>query len=120
MNHRASEGRARAADPGAAPRGPHRHFHDELAALKAGSPEALSVTVALSDEGVPPSLAAAHPALEFDAGFVHAVAGRRMKGRFENVRAYAAGPPPMVEATLRMLLLEGRLTSDNIRYDKFS
>jgi toluene monooxygenase electron transfer component len=95
-------------------------FLDELAALKAGYPETLSVTVALSDEGVPPSLAAAYPALEFDAGFVHAVAGRRMKGRFENVRAYAAGPPPMVEATLRMLLLEGRLTSDNIRYDKFS
>ena len=42
------------------------------------------------------------------------------KGRFENVRAYAAGPPPMVDATLRMLLLEGKLKSDNIRYDKFS
>ena len=95
-------------------------FLDELAAFKAGYPETLSVTVALSDEGVPPSLAAAHPRLEFDAGLVHAVAGRRMKGKFENVRAYAAGPPPMVEATLRMLVVEGRLTSDNIRYDKFS
>jgi len=40
--------------------------------------------------------------------------------RLENIRAYAAGPPPMVDATLRMLLLEGRLTSDSIRYDKFS
>jgi toluene monooxygenase electron transfer component len=48
------------------------------------------------------------------------VAGEHMKGKFENVRAYAAGPPPMVNATLRMLLLEGRLKSADIRYDKFS
>jgi toluene monooxygenase electron transfer component len=31
-----------------------------------------------------------------------------------------AGPPPAVDAALRLLLLEGKLTADNIRYDKFS
>ena len=51
---------------------------------------------------------------------LRAVAAERMRGRVANVRAYAAGPPPMVDATLRMLLREGRLTPDNIRYDKFS
>jgi toluene monooxygenase electron transfer component len=95
-------------------------FLDELAAAAAGAGEALRVTIALSDEEVDPALSARHPGLSFDRGLVHAVAGRRMKGRFENVRAWAAGPPPMVDATLRVLLVEGKLRSHDIRYDKFS
>jgi toluene monooxygenase electron transfer component len=95
-------------------------FVEELKALVAASPDHLRVTLALSDEDVDPALAAAHPAFAFARGFVHAVAGEAMKGRFDNVRAYAAGPPPMVTATLRMLLLEGKLRSADIRYDKFS
>ncbi len=95
-------------------------FLDELAAFQSESPDALRVTIALSDEDVDPALGARYPRFGFGKGFVHAVAAERMKGRFENVRAYAAGPPPMVDATLRMLLVEGKLKSDNIRYDKFS
>ena len=44
----------------------------------------------------------------------------RMKGRFADVRAYVAGPPPMVDASLRLLLREARLAPADIRYDKFS
>lgn len=95
-------------------------FLDELVAFRTGCAENLHVTVALSDEEVPEALRAAYPQLDLAQGLVHAVAGARMKGTFQNIRAYAAGPPPMVDATLRMLLLEGRLTSDSIRYDKFS
>lgn len=95
-------------------------FLDELAVFQAQYPWALQVTVALSDEDVDPSLRDAHPTFGFAQGLVHVVAGAQMKGRFENVQAYAAGPPPMVDATLRMLLLEGKLKSDSIRYDKFS
>jgi toluene monooxygenase electron transfer component len=95
-------------------------FLDELAAFKATSPDRLHVTLVLSEEEVDPALAAARPEFAFGRGFVHAVAGERMKGKFQNVRAYVAGPPPMVNATLRMLLLEGKLRSENIRYDKFS
>jgi toluene monooxygenase electron transfer component len=95
-------------------------FADELKALTATCPEGLHVTIALSDEDVDPAFAAAHPDLAFGKGFVHAVAGASMKGKFADVRAYAAGPPPMVSATLRMLLLEGKLKSADIRYDKFS
>ena len=43
-----------------------------------------------------------------------------MKGRFAEVRAYVAGPPPMVDASLRLLLREARLPPADIRYDKFS
>lgn len=34
--------------------------------------------------------------------------------------AFLAGPPPMVEAGVRMLLLKARLPASLIRYDKFS
>ena len=95
-------------------------FLDELTAFKAQFPEGLHVTLALSDEDVDAGLVAAHPQFAFDRGMVHAVAEAHMKGKFANVRAYAAGPPPMVSATLRMLLLEGKLKSADIRYDKFS
>ena len=55
-----------------------------------------------------------------EGGLVHAVAGEHMRGRFADVRAYVAGPPPMVDASLRLLLREARLSPADIRYDKFS
>jgi len=95
-------------------------FLDELHALQARDPARLAVTIALSDEDVPASLSVAYPGLAFARGLVHAVAGERMKGRFADVRAYVAGPPPMVDASLRLLLREARLSPADIRYDKFS
>jgi len=95
-------------------------FLDELHALQARYPARLAVTIALSDEDVPASLPVAYPGLAFARGLVHAVAGERMKGRFADVRAYVAGPPPMVDASLRLLLREARLSPADIRYDKFS
>jgi toluene monooxygenase electron transfer component len=95
-------------------------FLAELRALQARFPARLAVTVALSDEDVPASLPAAHPGLAFARGLVHSVAGERMTGRFADVRAYVAGPPPMVDASLRLLLREARLSPADIRYDKFS
>ncbi|HSF03157.1 MAG TPA: FAD-binding oxidoreductase, partial [Solirubrobacterales bacterium] len=95
-------------------------FLDELEAFRARFPRRLAVTVALSDEDVPPSLTAAYPGFAFARGLVHAVTGEAMRDRFANVRAYVAGPPPMVDASLRLLLREARLPPADIRYDKFS
>ena len=95
-------------------------FLDELEGFRARYPGRLSVTIALSDEDVPEALSAAYPGFAFARGFVHAVAGERMKDRFASVRAYVAGPPPMVDASLRLLLREARLPPADIRYDKFS
>ncbi len=95
-------------------------FLEELAAFQARSGGGLQVTIALSEEDHDPALAEGYPALSFARGFVHRVAGDAMKGRFDKVRAYAAGPPVMVDATLRMLLVEARLRPGDIRYDKFS
>ena len=95
-------------------------YLEELSALRDEFPGSLSITVALSDEDVPASAAQAFPSLAFARGMVHDVAKREMAGKYQNVRAYLAGPPPAVDASIRVLLLEAKLTTDNIRYDKFS
>ncbi len=92
-------------------------FLRELSAFKM---QGLEITVALSDEDVPASARSEWPRLGFARGLVHEVAKRVMAGRYQEVRAYVAGPPPAVDAAIRVLLLEAKLTTDNIRYDKFS
>lgn len=91
----------------------------ELDALSAQGGEKLSVTIAFSDEPAGAGLAAQHPNLNFAGGFVHEVAAQAMKGRYGNLCAYLAGPPPAVDAAQRVLLVEGKLSPANIRYDKF-
>ena len=91
-----------------------------LRELSAFQTERLEITVALSDEDMPASAARDWPGLGFERGLVHEVARRAMAGKYRDVRAYVAGPPPAVDAAIRVLLLEARLTADNIRYDKFS
>ena len=95
-------------------------YLEELGALVREFPSKLRVVIALSDEDVPAAALAAHPSLTFDRGMVHEVAAKSMQGRYQNVRAYLAGPPPAVDGAIRMLLLQAKLTADNIRYDKFS
>jgi toluene monooxygenase electron transfer component len=87
-------------------------FFDELD--KCGA----EVTIALSEEDPPREPRWSN--LKFEKGLVHEVAKRAMAGKYQNVRAYLAGPPPAVDAAIRVLLLEAKLTADNIRYDKFS
>jgi toluene monooxygenase electron transfer component len=95
-------------------------FLDELSRFRGEFPDRLRIVLALSEEDVPAALRETRAEFSFDTGFVHEVTARHMKGRFDNVRAYVAGPPPMVDASIRMLLKEGRLSPANIRYDKFS
>ena len=91
----------------------------ELTTIRARHPGRITVTVALSDEEAPRSLVTAHPALDFVPGLVHEVAGKRMRGRFSDLRAYVAGPRPMVDASVRLLLQVGRLPPQEIRRDRF-
>lgn len=92
-------------------------YLDELSRLRERCGERLRITVALSEAAAPAP--DAHPLLAFDTGFVHDAAARGMQGRLQGVRAYLAGPPPAVDASVRMLLMS-RVSTDNIRYDKFS
>ena len=95
-------------------------FLDELSSFQRQFPEHVEITVALSEEDVPDSVSRDWPALRFDRGLVHEVTKRAMAGKYQDVRAYVAGPPPAVDAAIRVLLLEAKLTTNNIRYDKYS
>jgi toluene monooxygenase electron transfer component len=90
-----------------------------LSELRKRCGERLNVTIALSEDHASASLQIDHPLLSFDTGFVHEAAARRMQGRLGGVRAYLAGPPPSVDASIRMLLMS-RVSTANIRYDKYS
>ncbi|WP_336491969.1 2Fe-2S iron-sulfur cluster-binding protein [Methylobacterium nigriterrae] len=79
----------------------------------------LEITLAISDEAVTSPVHPDHPHVRLAEGFVHEVCARAMKGRYDNVMSYIAGPPPMVDGALRSLIVEGRMTPDRIRYDKF-
>ncbi len=94
-------------------------YLDVFSRLREQCGERLHVTVALSDAHASAGEQAAYPLLEFDTGFVHEAAERRMQGRYQGLRAYLAGPPAAVDASIRMLLMS-RVSTDNIRYDKFS
>lgn len=77
-------------------------------------------TVALSE--VPASAAeqARWPALRFENGMAHEALARGLEGPAGNTMAFVAGPPAMVDATLRVLVIKGRLPPARIRFDKFS
>jgi toluene monooxygenase electron transfer component len=80
----------------------------------------LEVTLAVSHEEL--GDAAEHPqhaGVRLASGMVHEVAAQAMQGRYEDVMAYVAGPPPMVDGALRVLITQGGLGPSAIRYDKF-
>ena len=94
-------------------------YLDVFSRLREQCGDGLQVMVALSDGTASAADQAAHPLLNFDTGLVHQAAERHMQGRYQGLRAYIAGPTPAVDASVRMLLMS-RVSSDNIRYDKFS
>jgi len=93
---------------------------DELMALRDRVPDHVTLTVALSEEVPSRESAERYPEVTFASGFVHAVAGHAMVGRYDNVTAFLAGPPVMVEAAMRHLIMEAKLPARQIRFDKFS
>ena len=95
-------------------------FADDLAGLVDAAAGRLTVTVAFSEEQVADRGPRVPGCIDTAQGFVHLVAGERMAGRWNHPTAFVAGPPPMVDAALRMLVMEARLPASDIRYDKFT
>ncbi|CEG54702.1 Methanesulfonate monooxygenase component reductase [Stutzerimonas xanthomarina] len=80
----------------------------------------LKVTVALSDEPPTDSLRDNYPTLSFVQGMVHDAARDGLADiDLQRTIAYVAGPPPLVSAAQRLLLLERKMSAGSIRYDKF-
>lgn len=78
----------------------------------------LRVTLALSHEDPGSAAHPDHAGVELATGFVHEVAAAAMAGAYDNIMAYLAGPPPMVDGAIRALLVAG-VSRTAIRYDKF-
>lgn len=53
-------------------------------------------------------------------GFVHEATRAVMKAVHPSTLFYVAGPSAMVDATIRMLVVEHRISAKDIRYDRFS
>ncbi len=94
-------------------------YLEALARYVTASNRKLLVTVALSHEVAKTPTHPDYPMLRLASGMVHDVAAETMQGRYENAMVYVAGPPVMVDSTIRSLVVGGVPISD-IRYDKFS
>ncbi len=92
----------------------------QLASLVKRSGGALEVTLALSDEAAPAPTHPLFPELRLAEGFVHEAAAHAINGSCDNTIGFVAGPPPMVDGAIRMLITKAGLPPQRIRYDKFS
>ncbi len=81
---------------------------------------ALQVTLALSEVAADAAERARWPAVRFETGMVHEVVARSSAGDTANTMAFLAGPPAMVDATMRTMMLKWRLPASRIRFDKFT
>jgi toluene monooxygenase electron transfer component len=93
-------------------------YLDELAEYVAKAQGALKVTLALSNETPQTANHPDHDEIQLAGGFVH-TAMPPAPDQPGNTLAFLAGPPPMVDAVLRALISEWRLSPQAIRYDKF-
>lgn len=60
-----------------------------------------------------------HPAIALMGGTVDAVLSRTIDGPRRDTMAFVGGPPPMVDASVRVLLKSARLPPSVIRFDRF-
>ena len=92
---------------------------DELGSLVEKHGANLRVVIALSEEKHE-GLSMDHPELKFDYGMLDEVVIKHVAAGEGDVTAFLAGPPPMVDAAMRQLLLQVKLPPNRIRYDRFS
>ncbi len=95
-------------------------YLDRLQRFAQTFPSALRIAVATSHDVPAPGIHERYPSLTFESGFPHEIAARDLAGRFAGRVAYLAGPPILVDVSIRMLITQGRLPVRDIRYDKFS
>jgi toluene monooxygenase electron transfer component len=93
-----------------------RELADHIAA--AGSK--LSVTLALSHEPAPSHVHPHFPNIRLATGMVTDVMSHEMAGRYDGTVSFIAGPTPMVDEALRLLLRVARQPAAFVRYDKYT
>lgn len=92
----------------------------ELAAFARAAGASLEVTLALSHAPAEAERHPQFPEVRLAAGMVNEVAAHAMAGRYQDIVAFVAGPPVMVDLVLRHLTYEVKLPRAFVRYDKFA
>jgi toluene monooxygenase electron transfer component len=92
---------------------------DELSAYARRFPAGLEITIAFSDSEPQAAIETAYPHLRFAHGLAHDVARALPIQDGTAPLYYVAGPPPMVDATLRTLMLDLKISTNDVRYDRF-
>lgn len=97
---------------------------DELSEFVETSSGQLQVTVAFSDVTSAEAMAARYPSLQFAFGLVHEIAGDHVRAAMkadgeQKPLFFVGGPPPMVDATMRTLITQCKISPTEIRYDRF-
>ena len=95
-------------------------YLDRLRGFAEAFPGTLKIIVATSHDVPSAEMRERYPCLTFESGFPHEIAARELSGRFAGRVAYVAGPPILVDVSIRMLITQGKLPVRDIRYDKFS
>jgi toluene monooxygenase electron transfer component len=54
-----------------------------------------------------------------ERGFIHELAARSIAGDWRTYEYYLAGPPPMIQATLKLLMFDRKVPREQIHYDRF-
>ena len=93
-------------------------YLERFSRLVTRSQGALEVVLALSHEEVEAPLHPQFSTIQIAHGFVHDVANDRLEADCSAVTSFVAGPPPMVDGAIRVLIGHG-VPSTQIRYDKF-
>jgi len=97
---------------------------DELSEFVQASSGQLQVTVAFSDVASAEALEARYSSLQFGFGPVHEIAGDHIRAAVKTDGAqkslfFVGGPPLMVDATMRALITQCKISPTEIRYDRF-
>jgi toluene monooxygenase electron transfer component len=92
----------------------------ELADHVAAAAGKLRVTLALSHAPAPSHAHPQWPNIGLATGMVTDVVSREMAGRYDGTVSFIAGPPPMVDEALRLLIRVARQPAAFVRYDKYT
>jgi toluene monooxygenase electron transfer component len=94
-------------------------YVEQLAAHAELARDRLEIVIALSHELNTPLVHAHSPQIAIAPGMVHEVVERWGPARSRGTVAFIAGPQPMVDAALRLLITKVGIEPGRIRFDKF-
>lgn len=95
-------------------------FGRELESYVRVSNGRVDATIAFSEGEAGRAIKQDYPLLQFTTGFVHEAACAAVEQPTIDTTAFIAGPPPMVEAAIRGLIMNAKISPQRIKYDKFA